>query len=364
MNRRDFFKVAAAAGFGVMTNGACHRAQHNLNVSPEKSKSISSGRIQWTLDPNNPVVRPGQLNPGLDDRHAGAAHIVQVDDTYLMYYWGGGGKGNVICVAKCPVARPNEWKGLGHVLEPQPEMDYNCVGPSFPFVLPIDEKNWLMYFAGWGKHRKDRKLPNTTGLAISEDGGLTWRYHQNNPIIALDKPWDSEGTGSVSVVKVDNEFRMYYTSLGEYFKKPEGVSTGHGDVIPRIGIAYAVSKDGIGWKKPLDGFLVGPRGFGTEPYEYIVSKPFVMRDGAVWRMWVNTFGTAYRIRSLISNDGLNWTWVASGPDGDLGVGEPGAFDDVQRCYVSAIKHGSEYRLWYTGNGFGATGMGYAAGAPK
>ena len=48
-------------------------------------------------------------------------------------------------------------------------------------------------------------------------------------------------------------------------------------------------------------------------------------------------------------------------DGEFGVGETGCFDDRQRCYVSVIKSGDTYRCWFTGNGFGETGMGYAEG---
>eukprot|EP01051_Picozoa_sp_SAG22_P018547 SAG22_NODE_3153_length_1899_cov_20.510556_2_plen_114_part_00 len=98
----------------------------------------------------------------------------------------------------------------------------------------------------------------------------------------------------------------------------------------------------------------------TGLYEYINSKPFVMQtEDSVWWMWIGTFGTAYRIRSLTSTDGLSWTRVPSGPDGDLGVGSAGHFDSEQRCYASVVKHGEEWRMWYSGNGFGRAGMGYA-----
>ena len=76
-------------------------------------------------------------------------------------------------------------------------------------------------------------------------------------------------------------------------------------------------------------------------------------------MWVNTFGTAYRVHSLTSADGLVWRWEEDGPEGEMGHGRPGAFDDQQRCYPCVMRHGDSYRCWYTGNGFGATGMGYA-----
>jgi hypothetical protein len=207
----------------------------------------------------------------------------------------------------------------------------------------------------------DGKIPNTTGVAISEDQGASWRYVGDEPILPLDRPWDRSGTGSVCVLHEAGQFRMYYTAIGDYFQRPAGVQTGHGDIIPRIGIGYAVSTDGIHWTKHGDDLLIAPRGFETEPYEYICSKPFVVREAGGYRMWVNTFGPAYRVRSLTSPDGLNWTWQPSGSDGDLGVGESAAFDDRQRCYICTVAAENGYRAWYTGNGFGATGIGYATG---
>jgi hypothetical protein len=98
-----------------------------------------------------------------------------------------------------------------------------------------------------------------------------------------------------------------------------------------------------------------------DPYNYIVSKPCVLWDGLRWRMWASTFGYAYRVRELVSRDGLRWQWREGGIDGVLGVGEAGQFDGQQRCYASVLKHEDQYRCWYTGNGFGAAGMGYAVG---
>ena len=323
---------------------------------------MSTQSIDWKLDEKNPVVRPGQVHGDLDARHAGACHVLDLGDRYRMYYWGVGGQGNTVVMAEAPVERPNDWVPVGGVLiEPQPEAPYNCDGPSFPFVLPLDDTHWMMYFGAWGKWGEDGKLPNNLGLAISDDAGHTWRYPDQSPLLQRDQPWDCSGTGSVSIVKIDGVLRMYYTSIGEYFDAPEGVQTGHGEVIPRIGVASATSTDGIHWTKDPAGLLVAPRGHDFEPYEYINSKPFVMPDGDGYRMWISTFGHAYRIRSLVSPDGITWERVPSGPDGDLGVGAAGTFDDHQRSYASVVKYGDTYRMWYTGNRFGATGIGYAEG---
>lgn len=321
--------------------------------------------IEWTLQPDNPVIMPGGLNGALDALHAGSGHVLKLGDSYRLYYWAKGEDSRSrICMAQSSVDRPNEWQGLGAVLERQENTDYNWVGPSFPFVLPRSGRPWLMYFGGWGKARADGKLPNSTGLALSDDDGVTWRHWGDEPVMPLDRPWDCEGTGSVSVIETDGRLRMYYTAIGSYAPKPEGVRTGHGEIIPRIGVGYAESDDGVHWDKPLDDLMVSPRGFDTEPYEYISSKPFVLRDSGGWRMWVSTFGYAYRVRSLVSSDGLHWQWAPGGIGGDLGVGEPGGFDDHQRCYACVLKEGDEYRCWFTANGFGATGMGYATGRAR
>ena len=302
--------------------------------------------------------------------------MLRLGDTYRMYYWGGNGPDSyVILMAETSVDEPNAWRPRGGVLlGPQPESEVNCRGPSFPFVLPRDDGPWLMTYCGWGAARADGTLANTCGLALSHDAGLTWEYLPEDeqwpltPPRGEPKPYDVSATGSVSVVRAsDSEYRMYYTALGEYFPRPDGAESGHGDTLPRIGVALAVADSSgdarlASWHKPLDALLVEPRGFNTEPYEYIASKPFVIRDGEIWRMWLGTFGTAYRIRSLTSLDGISWARVpSSGSEGELGVGRPGDFDSEQRCYASVVKHGDGYRMWFTGNGFGSTGMGYAEG---
>ncbi len=320
------------------------------------------GKIAWTFPFADAVIRPGELHGDLDVNRAGAGHVIQVGDTYRVYYWGTGSDGyHHICLAETPVDDPNGWKACGSVLDRQPGTAYNDQGPGFPFVVPQENGPWLMYVCGWGIPRADGKLPNTTGVAFSDDGGQSFSYRHEGPILKTDRPWDEEGTGSVFVRRAGRQFHMYYTSIGRYFDRPEGVETGHGDVIPRIGVGFAVSDDGVDWVKPQDDLMVSPRGFDTEPYEYISSKPFLLEEADGWRMWLHTFGSAYRVRSLFGQDGLNWEWQESGVDGEFGVGETGCFDDRQRCYVSVIKSGDTYRCWFTGNGFGETGLGYAEG---
>lgn len=320
----------------------------------------------WRIDSTAPVIAPGQLHGGHDAKRAGAAHVVQMGDRYRLIYWGTNAAGeNTLLQAEAPVEQPNRWTPLGGpLIGPQRDRPYNVGGPSFPFLLPVTDTYWLLYFCAWGARRADGRLANTTGVALSEDAGRTWRYFEGNPILPLDRPYDNQGTGSLWVLRENGRFHMYYTAIGEYYSKPEGVATGHGDTIPRIGLAYAESDDGLHWSKPFADWLIKPRGFGVEPYEYICSKPCIVRDETGYTLWLNTFGTAYRVHRLTSRDGLAWTWVPRvGPDGELGAGAPGAFDDRQRSYPLMMPHRDGYRCWYTGNNFGTTGMGFAVSVP-
>ena len=174
---------------------------------------------------------------------------------------------------------------------------------------------------------------------------ILWTIPSPNPVITpgqLNPPYDTHRAGAAHVLQLGNRYRMYYSAIAEYFPKPDGVRTGHGDVIPSIGIGYAVSRDGLTWEKPLDHRVIEPRGFNTEPYEYIASKPCILREGGGYRAWIHTFGIAYRVRSLTSADGLTWEWFPGGIDGELGVGEDGAFDSF--LAMSEKSSPSESRL--------------------
>ena len=102
-------------------------------------------------------------------------------------------------------------------------------------------------------------------------------------------------------------------------------------------------------------------GFDVDPYEYICSKPCVLRTEEGYVMWVNTYGTTYRVPRLVRRDGLTWPWTKRlGPEGELGVGVKGSFDDEQRSYPCVVAPANMFHCWYTGNAFGRTGTGYAS----
>ena len=61
-----------------------------------------------------------------------------------------------------------------------------------------------------------------------------------------------------------------------------------------------------------------------KPWKIFGTMPVLPR----YTLWVNTFGTAYRVHRLTSQDGFNWSWSPRiGADGELSTGATGAYDD-------------------------------------
>lgn len=315
--------------------------------------------IAWTFHDNNPVIRPGRLNTHMDARIAGAASVIEFDDAYQMYYWGSGAYTNCICAAHSDIDDPNDWRPFGSVVIPTPENKFNITGPRWPWAL-VDGDRILLYYCARGSIMK-HPYPNHPWLIVSNDGGNTWHETTHFPLITTDTSYDKDALGSFCVIRVEDKFHMYYTAFSGHVDKPAGVATHDETPLPVIGIGFAISDDGMEWEKPYDDFIIEPRFETVDPYEYKVARPCVLKDGNIWRMWVSCLGRHYCVRSLWSEDSIVWHWENEGPAGAFGVGEQGSFDDEQRCYPAILKHNDEYRCWYTGNGFGATGIGYAVG---
>lgn len=308
---------------------------------------------EWTWKKHSlPVIAPG-FSGESDRAITRAPSVVEMNDgTYRMYYTGGsGGESRLsICMATASVEKPTAWKAWPNPVFQAGSGDaFDNRGVDFPNIVRVSDKIWHMYYTGWGTWAPKGRIANRTGLAISRDGGLTWKRASENPILDLGKPgeWDSGLTGSVFVSKQGPEWRMWYTA-GRYNDEtqPQPMT---------ISIGLATSKDGIRWVKHPGNPILPALGYKMEVYEYVVSKPNLLFEAGRYRMWYSHRGTGYRIGYAESADGIIWNRAKS-----AGIDvSPEGWDSEIVEYAFVLPFKGVYRMWYTGNGYGASGIGFA-----
>jgi hypothetical protein len=135
----------------------------------------------------------------------------------------------------------------------------------------------------------------------------------------------------------------------------------------RIGLAQ--SSDGLAWTRvpgTETGTAILDIGAAGKFDDYLTYRPYVLKDGSVYRMWYNgstkpfncplgTLANNRRIGYAESTDGVHFTrfYDGPGPGGSvLPIGATGAIDEQQVGYVWVIKDGAEYKMYYSANDAG------------
>jgi len=106
-------------------------------------------------------------------------------------------------------------------------------------IVNVGNKKYL-YYIGWTT-RQTVPYQNAIGLAISYDGGVTFKKSFEGPIITINhiEPYFS---GTSFVILDNNLFKMWYLSCIKW----ENIK---GKLEPIYNIKYSESIDGINWKQ-------------------------------------------------------------------------------------------------------------------
>ncbi|WP_245213934.1 hypothetical protein [Rhodoferax sp. AJA081-3] len=129
---------------------------------------------------------------------------------------------------------------------------------------------------------------------------------------------------------------------------------------PRYHLKYAESSDGIHWQR--NGVIAIDYGSSDEGG---VVRASVCKDGDLYRMWFSYRslagyrtkpGSSYRIGYAESVDGI--TWIRLDEQAGIDVSEEG-WDSFMLAYPEVIDIENNRLMFYNGNGFGLTGIGYA-----
>jgi hypothetical protein len=226
------------------------------------------------------------------------------------------------------------------VLAPGALGTFDDSGTTVSWLTSHGDRDFL-YYTGW---TRGVSVPFYfyVGLAVSDDGGASFRRVSEAPVLERNDV-DPLLTASPCVLVENGTWRMWYVSCVRW----EVV-----DGQPRhwYHVRYAESTDGVRWSR--DGTVC----VDFQDGEYAISRPCVLKDGDVYRMWFSSRGHTYRLGYAESRDGI--AWERSDVAADLEPADSG-FDSEMIAYPFVFDLGGKRHMLYNGNGYGATGIGHA-----
>ena len=234
------------------------------------------------------------------------------------------------------------------ILEPGPPGAFDAHGIMPQYVCKNGKQVWL-YYSGWSR-RVDIPYSNWTGLAISEDRGKTFRKMFPGPVVDRTPEEIFSATGCF-ILRENDSWHMWYASGVDWLKVEDKFEEYYT-------IKYAHSSDGIHWIRENRKLLTSKQNY--EP----THRPSVIKQNNLYHMWfcyrgIEDFrdGTnSYRIGYAKSNDLKNWERDDS--LAGIDVSNDG-WDSSMIAYPYVLKTRFGTYLFYNGNGFGASGFGYA-----
>jgi predicted GH43/DUF377 family glycosyl hydrolase len=201
----------------------------------------------------------------------------------------------------------------------------------------------FMYYVGFQLVQKVKFLAYT-GLAISEDGGDSFKRFSNTPI--MDRSNNELYIRTIHSVLLENNVWKIWYAAGS------GWEMINGNPFPKYNIKYMESKDGINFSG--EGKLC----VDVKGSEYRIGRPRVTKKDDLYQMFY-TKGTIegdYFPGYAESLDGVEWKRL----DDKLGISlSEHGWDSKTLCYPSLIEYKGDTYMFYNGNNMGKDGFGYA-----
>jgi len=199
-----------------------------------------------------------------------------------------------------------------------------------------------LYYIGW---QRCERVPQMLfgGLATSDDGSS---FERHLPVPILDRTAEQPYSRSAPcVLREADGYRMWYWSCTHWTTDDQGVRY-------NTVIGHARSHDGVAWT-PGETCLV------PEASDYALGRPWVLRDGLLYRMWYSIRSRGpitYRIGYAESADGLAWIRK----DSEVGIAPSASgWDSEMICHPCVVDVDGARLMLYNGNGHGRDGFGCA-----
>jgi predicted GH43/DUF377 family glycosyl hydrolase len=229
------------------------------------------------------------------------------------------------------------------VLEPGPLGHYDDHGVYAASAVRHSGSVYL-YTIGWNPGARKPLFYSSIGLAISDDGGETFRKHGRAPIMAR-SDHDPCLVTSPMVLKEGDRWRMWYVSGHAWEETEAGLHS-------RYHIKYAESDDGIHWHR--DGTVCIDH---ADSDERNIGRSCVSREEGIYHAWFSSDrGDGYRLGYARSRDGVKWVRQALSPELEpSGSG----WDSRGMAYPFVVRHYDRWFMFYNGNDYGRDGIGLA-----
>lgn len=285
------------------------------------------------------------------DRHASwmATHAsyptpLTLDDGTVRVFFSPRDKHNRSSIASLDLELDCGRFELGHLtaeplLSPGVRGAFDDSGVTVSSVVQAGGRLYV-YYLGWSLS-VTVPFRNFIGLATMERTDRSLQRFSAVPIVdrsaidpfSLGYPW---------VLRTQAGWRMWYGSHVEW--GAQGLEMLHV-------VKDSSSPDGLNWT-PTGHVAIDVEG----PPEFAISRPCVVRDPGLFRMWYSRCNPGYALGYAESEDGSNWH-----RRDDLVelVGPVGAWEDETVEYATVFDHGGARYMLYNGNGYGRTGFGLA-----
>jgi hypothetical protein len=328
----------------------------------------AGGSGAWTEHPGNPVIRMGQLLPGMVWNDPS---VLREGDSYRMWLSGGDPRDRQRIVVQIHAARSADgvaWAIDPHpCLSPDPAPAWDSLRVETPSVVKVGD-TYHLYYSGTDEQRA-QQASYSIGHATSRDG-VTWLKDPANPVITAVE--DGHGWGAWGAVEPaavvdprDGTISVYYVGLRR-------LAGGRA----QLGILLARSRDGSRFTHHVDA--AGQRAvvFTRDVPDaapgawYGVSTPSVLlRPDGEAHLFCDVLiapggpTTARQVALVhaVSRDGTSFAVLE---DGFFRIGQGDWKDDDVRAPVVLEREG-RFEMWFAGQSrrpFYQTGIGFATRA--
>jgi predicted GH43/DUF377 family glycosyl hydrolase len=300
------------------------------------------------------IVKP-EFNLDWMVTHAQLPFAEHVKDDIFRLYFAGRNKRNMSSIGhvEIDIKKPDV---ILHITD-KPILGLGALGTFddsgvFPTHLIQYRGTKYLYYVGFMQGKRVRWYSGL-GLALSDDGGETFKRVSRAPILERNKI-DPYLTASCSVLIEDGLWRMWYTSGTAWKALDKDDSVWPPNVMPYYHIRYAESENGIDWKR---------KGIVCIDFKYEgetrIAHPCVIKEDGIYKMWYSYATDNYMIGYAESENGIDW--IRKDEEVEIGTSKTG-WDSEMIGYPFVFEHDGKKYMLYNGNSFGKDGIGLAIGA--